>query len=119
MRQMLLFVPTLIRMRKFKPSMLGTSHALRVMRGISTTTTTKGRIIASEDLSGNKPIDPEKPLPIYTYIIYTQFPPDAPNFYWCDEFGNVESPPVLAEAYDGTTALRDGLAVVVSGVFYA
>lgn len=31
----------------------------------------------------------------------------------------VESPPMLAAEYDGTTALRDGVAVVVSGTFYA
>lgn len=69
--------------------------------------------------SGGVGGEPAPPIAFpYTYIIYTQFPPDAPNFYWCDEFGNVESPPVLAQDYDGTTALRDGLAVVVSGVLY-
>jgi hypothetical protein len=44
---------------------------------------------------------------------------EAPNWFWCDENQGLETPPVLAAGYDGTTALRDGLAVVVSGVFYA
>lgn len=56
----------------------------------------------------------------YTYIIYGAFVEgEFPNWYWCDENRNVETPPVLADGYDGTTALRDGLAVVVSGTFYA
>jgi hypothetical protein len=64
---------------------------------------------------------PKTPEPFaYTYIIYGAFGEDpTPNWYWCDENAQVESPPVLAGGYDGTTALRDGLAVVVSGVFYA
>lgn len=55
----------------------------------------------------------------YTYIIYGIFGDGPPNWYWCDENAQTETPAVLAEAYDGTTALRDGLAVLVSGVFYA
>ena len=60
------------------------------------------------------------PVPFaYTYIIYGVFVEgENPLWYWCDENAVVESPPVLADAYDGTTALRDGLAVVVSGTFY-
>jgi hypothetical protein len=67
--------------------------------------------------------EPESPPPefifSYTYIIYGVFGEDpTPNWYWCDEFGQTETPAVLAEAYDGTTALRDGLATLVSGTFY-
>jgi hypothetical protein len=68
-----------------------------------------------EPLSGTPPPEPF----VYTYIIYGVFNEDpTPNWYWCDENAQVESPAVLAEGYDGTTALRDGLAVVVSGTFY-
>lgn len=110
--------------------MLGEIHALKVLRSnnVPTPASTKGKIIGGLDLSGNeivdpeKPVDPETPPPepfAYTYIIYGVFVEgEFPNFYWCDENAQVESPPVLAEGYDGTTALRDGLAVVVSGVFY-
>lgn len=102
--------------------MLGTSHALRVQKGI-TTPLTIGRIVPSTlvdlsggDLSGNVTPPPQF---AYTYIIYGVFVEgEFPNWYWCDENAQVESPPVLAEGYDGTTALRDGLAVVVSGTFY-
>lgn len=70
-----------------------------------------GGDLSGGDLSGN-------PFP-YTYIIYGVFEEgENPNWYWCDEFGQTETPPVLASGYDGTTALRDGLAVVVSGTFY-
>lgn len=68
------------------------------------------------------PEEPEgkEPEPFaYTYIIYGVFGDGPPNWYWCDENAQTETPAVLADAYDGTTALRDGLAVVVSGVFYA
>ena len=111
--------------------MLGDIHALKVLRsGNAPTTRLRGKIkgavdlsggeiidISGNDLSGNKTPPPEKFS--YTYIIYGVFVEgEFPNWYWCDEFQQVESPPVLAEAYDGTTALRDGLAVVPSGVFY-
>lgn len=72
-----------------------------------------GGDLSGGDLSGNPPIFP------YTYIIYGVFEEgENPNWYWCDENQQTESPPVLASGYDGTTALRDGLAVVVSGTFY-
>ena len=111
-------------MGKFKPSMLGDIHALRVIRQSQYIAITKGRIIGSidlsgADLSGNDLSGNPQPIFSYTYIIYGIFVEgEAPNWYWCDENAQVESPPVLAEAYDGTTALRDGLAVVVSGTFY-
>lgn len=62
---------------------------------------------------------PEAAPPAYTFIIYGIFGDGPPNWYWCDENAVTETPAVLAEGYDGTTALRDGLAVVVSGTFYA
>lgn len=106
--------------------MLGDIHALRVIRQSQFISITKGRIIGAvdlsgADLSGNDLSGNVTPPPqfAYTYIIYGIFVEgEAPNWYWCDENAMVESPPVLAESYDGTTALRDGLAVVVSGTFY-
>lgn len=68
-----------------------------------------------------EPLEPATPPPevfAYTYIIYGELEPGIIDWYWCDENAVTESPPVLAPGYDGTTALRDGLAVVVSGVFY-
>ena len=101
--------------------MLGDLHAIRQLKHTGYVARTIGRIIPSPlvdlsggDLSGNPPV-----VFAYTYIIYGIFEEGGnPNWYWCDEFGQTEIPPVLAEAYDGTTALRDGLAVVVSGTFY-
>jgi hypothetical protein len=110
-------------MKKPQPHMLGLSHAIRATQayfyiprpralarpGIDAS----GGDLSGGDLSGNPPIFP------YTYIIYGVFEEgENPNWYWCDEFGQTETPPVLASGYDGTTALRDGLAVVVSGTFY-
>jgi hypothetical protein len=73
------------------------------------------------DTFGEKPIEPPGTPPpfAYTFIIYGVFDGGFPNWFWCDENAQVESPAVLADGYDGTTALRDGLAVVVSGTFYA
>jgi len=107
-------------MGKYKPSMLGELHALKVYRGIPIAVTKRegktGNVVdlSGGDLSGN-PVEPFA----YTFIIYGVFVEgEFPNWYWCDENAQTETPPVLAEGYDGTTALRDGLAVVVSGVFY-
>jgi hypothetical protein len=102
-------------MTKFKMSMLGVLYALRKpwyhLKG-------KPRVV----LAVQEPEQPGTPPPepfAYTYIIYGIFVEgENPLWYWCDENAMVESPPVLADGYDGTTALRDGLAVVVSGVFY-
>jgi hypothetical protein len=116
-------------MGKFKPSMLGDIHALKIIRPFPTQSIL-GKIggvsdISGGDVSGNQPIDLSGGdlsggvVFAYTYIIYGVFEEgESPNWYWCDEFQNTENPPVLAEGYDGTTALRDGLAVVVSGTFY-
>lgn len=90
--------------------MLGVIHALRPqwysLKG-------KPRVVVAVQ-------EPDPPEPFaYTYIIYGVFVEgENPLWYWCDENQQTENPPVLADAYDGTTALRDGLAVVVSGVFY-
>jgi hypothetical protein len=106
-----------------------------IMYGRLLTTTEQTRVLeyladkwnlsgAGTDTFGAKPTEPA-PLPgtpppfAYTYIIYGVFDGGFPNWFWCDENQQVESPAVLADGYDGTTALRDGLAVVVSGVFYA
>lgn len=103
--------------------MLGLNYAIRATQ-VYTPSKLKGTIIASPDVSGNKFGDDDKdlsgnPVFAYTYIIYGVFVEgENPLWYWCDEFQQVESPPVLAEGYNGTTALRDGLAVVVSGTFY-
>lgn len=98
--------------------MLGEIHALKVKIGFPTPQT-KGLVTSVVDLSGGDLSGNPVPVLSYTFIIYGVFVEgEFPNWYWCDENAQTETPPVLAEAYDGTTALRDGLAVVVSGTFY-
>lgn len=66
------------------------------------------------------PAPAPKPPSLNTSIIYGAYiEGEYPNFYWCDDFGNVEIPYVLAAGYDGTTAYRDGTPVTVTNVFYS
>jgi hypothetical protein len=62
----------------------------------------------------------EEPFyPTYGYAIYGQFDEGFPNWFWCDENQNVESPPVLITNYTGSTGDRDSQTYTILGSFYA
>lgn len=102
--------------------MLGDVHAIRQLRQPGYVAITRIKKGKQETLKEPEP--PKTPPPEvfeFTYIIYGTFQIGdevITDWFWCNEFAETETPPVRAEAYDGTTALRDGLAVVVSGTFY-
>ena len=81
--------------------------------------------VTPEGLSGVVALD-YPPAPAFsspsqnTSIIYGAYiEGEYPNFYWCDDFGTVEIPYMLAAGYDGTTAYRNEIPVTVTNVFYS
>ena len=111
---MLLFVAILIRMDSvFYTSVLGAANHFGIVGLVSPSRRVQPVSDASGDVSDNSGV----PVFAFTWVRYIQFAPDPPNWYWCDENGNVEDPPVVAQDYDGLTALRDGLAALVSGEY--
>lgn len=94
--------------------LLKTTEQIRVMDYLADKWNASG---AGTDTYGAKPSTPF--YPTYGYAIYGVFDGGFPNWFWCDENQNVESPAVLISNYTGTTGDRDGQTYNILGSFYA
>ena len=74
-----------------------------------------------EDIGSTGPTGPacEDFYPTYGYLVYESHLdvyPFGPVYFWCTSAGTVESPPVPAPDYNGTTATRCDQSYTVLGV---
>lgn len=97
--------------------LLTSTEQIRVMDYLADKWNASG---ANTDTFGNKPVV-ESFYPTYGYAIYGQFDDGFPNWFWCDENQNVESPAVVIINFDGynNTGERNSQTYNILGVFYA